>query len=529
MNTDHDSKWEQRYAAIPKPMKVAFYSCMIIGLLVHLFAFTNIIPNSDGLSRVYDTQQMTISGRWFLHYASMIHGYIQAPSLIGVLSLLFLGLSASMVTDLIKLRKTSSAIACGAFLAVFPSMAYTYLYMFTASAYTFGIFLAVLSVWIFRKYPHGQILAAVFLACAIGTYQAYFAVAVSIGLVCVILDLLDPDQQLDQVVKNGFRMLGMMLLGAVLYYLALQAFLHIKDLSLLNYRGIGAIGGSFSFGSLLHSLLSTYKQLIFYFLVPYSASYNTIVLTAAHWVFLLCMATALIHLLKARKHTGNCGRFLLLMLAFTLTPMAFNFTQLLSDSSPNMRYSFVFVYILALSILDGVSFKREKITSIVKTATCICCSLIILISAQITNLAYTSSATAHRATNAFAANLVSRVEQTPGYSSDMEVVIIGTFPRKIYHSSIDAFSMVEHYSCMSDTVMLLNKHVYYYLNNWLNVPWAEPDENTLIAISDSERFQQMPLYPDDGSVVIDNHQVIVKLAPRYVPKRPYEVEYEMRR
>lgn len=528
MNTDHESKWEQRYASIPKPVKVSFYACVIIGLLVHLFAFTNIIPNSDGLSRIYDTQQMTISGRWFLHYASMIHGYIQAPSLIGILSLLFLGLSAAMVTDLMKLRRTPSAIACGAFLAVFPSMAYTYLYMFTASAYTFGIFLAVLSVWIFRKYKHGLIPAAIFLACSMGTYQAYFAVAVSIGLICVILDLLDSNQPLDKIVKNGFRMLGMMLLGAVFYYIALQVFLHVKDLSLLNYRGIGTVGSGLSLGTLVHSLLSTYKQLFFYFLVPFSASYNTTALTAAHWILMLCVIFSLYQIIKTNKMIHQRGRFLLLVLAFALTPMAFNFTQLLSDSSPNMRYSFVFVYILAIALMEGVHFDHEKISSVLKKLACISCALIILICAQITNLAYTSSATAHRATEAFATNLVSRVEQTPGYTSDMEVVIVGAFPRNVYHSNIDAFKLVEHYSCMSDTVMMLNKHVYYYLNDWLNIPWAEPDESTMISISDSDAFQNMPLYPDDGSVVIDNNRVIVKLAPNYIPKRPYEIEYENR-
>ena len=43
--------------------RAAFLACFIAGYLIHLFAFTNIIPNSDGLSRVFDPQQMTVSGR----------------------------------------------------------------------------------------------------------------------------------------------------------------------------------------------------------------------------------------------------------------------------------------------------------------------------------------------------------------------------------------------------------------------------------------------------------------------------------
>ena len=44
---------------IPATSLAAFLSCFLSGYLIHLFAFTNLIPNSDGLSRVFDPQQMT--------------------------------------------------------------------------------------------------------------------------------------------------------------------------------------------------------------------------------------------------------------------------------------------------------------------------------------------------------------------------------------------------------------------------------------------------------------------------------------
>ena len=81
------------------PTRAAFLAAIIVGLMVHLFAFSNIIPNSDGLSRIFDEQQMTVSGRWCLHFASMFHGYLQAPGLIGWLSLLVLGSSAALSVD----------------------------------------------------------------------------------------------------------------------------------------------------------------------------------------------------------------------------------------------------------------------------------------------------------------------------------------------------------------------------------------------------------------------------------------------
>ena len=66
-------------SGVPATAWAAFLSCFLSGYLIHLFAFTNLIPNSDGLSRVFDPQQMTVSGRWFLHYASSLNSFTQMP------------------------------------------------------------------------------------------------------------------------------------------------------------------------------------------------------------------------------------------------------------------------------------------------------------------------------------------------------------------------------------------------------------------------------------------------------------------
>jgi hypothetical protein len=111
----------------------------------------------------------------------------------------------------------------------------------------------------------------------------------------------------------------------------------------------------------------------------------------------------------------------------------------------------------------------------------------------------------------------------------MEVVVIGGFPRSVYYNDIEAFDLVQDYSNYSTSVIPRNKHVYYYLNDWLNVRWTEPAEDLMIEISDSAEFQAMPLYPSDGSIKIINGRVVVKLAARYTPKQPYEIQYENRR
>ena len=517
------NKTRSFWQSIPLPSRAAFLSAVIVGVMVHLFAFSNIIPNSDGLSRIFDEQQMTVSGRWFLHFASMFHGYIQAPGLIGGLSLVFLGIAAALIVDAMEIRSVTVAVLCGGFAVAFPAISYTYLYMFTASAYAFAILLAVVSVWIVRRMPRLFWLGAIPLACAVGTYQAYFAVAVSLALSCVFLDLLSREKDLKQTIRNGFRVLGMLALGAALYYGMMKLFLLVKGVELLSYKGMDSV--RFSLGM----LVAVYRDFICYFLRPGYAGYVGVPTICAHLALFAAAGVCILIPVVREKMYQQPLRIALLFAGAALIPLAFNFTQLLSEISPITRYSFVFVYLLCAALADRIWDISLKRIPLVRIAVCTVSALLILLSAQVCNLAYTSSATAHRATETFSANLVGRVESTPGYHRDMEVVIIGTFPRDVYYSGVEEFYPVEHYSCMSATVMQLNKHVYYYLNDWLNVPWQEPPEETMIAVSDSEAFQAMPLYPSDGSIAIVDGRVIVKLAEKYIPKQPYELAYENRK
>ena len=167
---------------IPATAWAAFLSCFLSGYLIHLFAFTNLIPNSDGLSRVFDPQQMTVSGRWFLHYASSLNSFTQMPALIGFLSMVFLSLAAAAAVLTLGLHSRALSALAGVLMAAFPCLGYTFLYMFTASAYCLAILLAVLSVWLAQKGGWPRSLAAcLLLALSMGIYQAYAAVAVSLA------------------------------------------------------------------------------------------------------------------------------------------------------------------------------------------------------------------------------------------------------------------------------------------------------------------------------------------------------------
>lgn len=527
-----DELTQRRWHRLQPAQRAAFFACIITGYLVHLYAFTNIVPCSDGLSRVYDPQQMTVSGRWFLHYASMLNGFTQMPAVIGLLSMLLLGAAAALTVGLLHVRSRSLGGVCGAVMAAFPCLGYTFLYMFTASAYCLAIFMAVLAVQLAVRGKWRLVPAVLLLAMAMGTYQAYAAMSIALSVLVVIEFLTRPEATLRGTLRLGGRLVAFLALGAAAYYGILQIFLRVKHVQLLSYLGMDTVMTHYPLAKLPSLLVTTYKQVLAFFFIPGSVNgYDTPVLSVLNALLLAAAAVSLVAALRHDRLLRQPWRVLLLLVLILLFPLAINFGQIMSPYSaptPIMKYAFVLVYLAALLMLgkcDGC-IPRPKAAGIAG-AVCVCALLVCFL--QTNNLLYTASAQAHRATQSYLTRMMARVEDCDGYTPGMEVVIIGTIPDAQMHSAIESYAQVSHYSVPIHQVAPLNKHLYYYLNDWLSIPIEEPSQETMAAVAASDAFAAMPLYPQQGSVQVIDGRLVVKLSEQYTPKSDFEIAFENRR
>lgn len=527
-----DELTQRRWHRLQPAQRAAFFACIITGYLVHLYAFTNIVPCSDGLSRVYDPQQMTVSGRWFLHYASMLNGFTQMPAVIGLLSMLLLGAAAALTVGLLHVRSRSLGGVCGAVMAAFPCLGYTFLYMFTASAYCLAIFMAVLAVQLAVRGKGWFVPAVLLLAMAMGTYQAYAAMSIALSVLVVIEFLTRPEATLRGTLRLGGRLVAFLALGAAAYYGILQIFLRVKHVQLLSYLGMDTVMTHYPLAKLPSLLVTTYKQVLAFFFIPGSVNgYDTPVLSVLNALLLAAAAVSLVAALRHDRLLRQPWRVLLLLILILLFPLAINFGQIMSPYSaptPIMKYAFVLVYLAALLMLDKCDgcIPRPKAAGIAG-AVCVCALLVCFL--QTNNLLYTASAQAHRATQSYLTRMMARVEDCDGYTPGMEVVIIGTIPDAQMHSAIESYAQVSHYSVPIHQVAPLNKHLYYYLNDWLSIPIEEPSQETMAAVAGSDAFAAMPLYPQQGSVQVIDGRLVVKLSEQYTPKSDFEIAFENRR
>lgn len=503
----------------------AFLACFVGGYLIHFYAFATVFPNSDGINRVYDLQEMTVSGRWFLHFATFPSGFMQMPAVIGFLTLVFLGGMGVLLVEGLGLRSPGFAGLAGLALVASPSLGYTFLYLFTASAYGLGMLLALASAWLAGRGRYGW--GVVLLAFSMGVYQAYAPLAIGFSVMLVLRRCMEQRESLQSVALYGLKFLAYLAGGAGLYYLLLQVILQVTGQSLLPYLGMGNQG--YPLGDLPGLVLSCYVQVLSYFFVPHTTATPVLALVNGV-IFLLGLGGLWLWLAPVWKEKGARWRVFSVLGLCCLLPLALGFVQIISPWSaptPLMQYPYVLAYGLVLLFLqEGLATLSEERWQRGRRITALAFVVMCFAGGWLCNLLYTASTQAHRATESYATRMLTRIESLEGYSPELPVLIIGAFPQQVYFAQIPSYGLIDHYSVPIHSVLPLNKHIYYYLNHWLNVPISEPGEEAMMAMSQSEEFQDLPLYPADGSVAMIDGQVVVRVAEAYSPKSEYEIAYE---
>lgn len=511
--------------------KTVFLSIFIAGILAHLFIFTNIIPNFDGISRVYEEQQMTLAGRWSLHYATVLNWCTQMPMVIGIISNFFLALSGVLIVRMFSIRSCVLAGIWGVLYTVFPAIADTYAYTFTASAYCIAIFLAVWAAMLAKKGGWGIAAGAVLLALAMGVYQAYATVSIVLCVLLVIRSITQEETQVKDILKEGVGYVVFLIVGAVLYYVTLLVFLKVKDLEMWSYLGMSDINEGYPFHLLPEAFRQSYVQVVKFFFGGANGLTSPLFLIANGLIAagsLILIAVAV----KGGKLHKAPVKLVGFVVLLVLLPLASNFVQIISPmSTPRllMKFSLVYLYLLPVILLDqleGVRIQGKACVSLTLVGAMLASSLYFW---QYDNLLYTMLDHAHRSTLSYVTRMVTRVESCEGYEYGMPIIVIGGFPSDKYDTDVETFAVVRSESAFSSSVIPLNKHIYYYLNDWLNVPAKEPADELCLALTDTEEFKNMPLYPNDGSVQIIDGCVVVKVAEQYFPKSEFEKQYDNRR
>ena len=500
-----DTAFARFWARLPAATKQSFFAGVVMGLVCHLYLFTNLIPNHDAVFHLFQCDYGTASGRWFLPLVLAWDGDYNMPWLQGVLSLLCLAGTVCITTRLLRIEKLLAIVITAALCTAFPTVAATFTYMFTADAYFFGLFLAALAAYAVWRMPiWGLPLGTILLILSMGIYQSYFPVAAVLMVGALLFDCLEGRASFGRTLLRGVKMVATLALGIVVY-MAVARLATMASGGLSDYMGISSMG-SLSLSELPELVRQSLESYETYFLqneLGWNFSFIPLLVIAAWVSGVVLLAT------------------LLLVLLYPLAGSLIHIMVAGAAVHDLMIYGLLYALILPLALASFAATHADEMGSLLRSALQSLMSWIVIASMALTaynyivtdNKAYLKMALGFTQIEAYSNRLATMIQSVPGYSPSLAVVLVGS-------SNGDALLDVTPELSEIFLTGALNMGTYrtqYSYGNLLNRFSALPNyvyldympEEVSSAIAGVS--ETMPAYPQEGCVQIAGEYIVVRL------------------
>ena len=500
---------------LTKAQKTGFFATLLIGFLTHMPALVLDAPNHDGLASVYFDQNMITSGRWFLGTACGISSFYSLPWLIGVLSLIYLSVTAVILIKLLNVDRSLVALLISGLLVTFPSLASNFAYVFTMDGYMLGVLFAVLAVYVVGKFKLGFLLGACFLAFSMGTYQAYLPIAILLSVYMVLL-LVRTEKTIKEKILGTLNYVYMGAIGAGLYYVILNVMLKVQGKVLDTYQGINSMDGLEKSG-LVSSIKVIYKDFAT-FLVKGNVLFNNKI--SLIFIVLLALAFVSAIIIDAKKNGffKKIWFYVILAAVAMLLPVFTNAILLVSKDVTYhllMRYQWAFIEIIMVSYIYSVLKETEcDIKAGVSGAVSIVLIASILVlcfnNAVTDNIGYSNLQKKYEKTYAYCLRLADRIEQTEGYYTGIPIYMIGVVGDDNFPETDITQNVTDHMiGIYGDWLLYTPENYEYFYKYYMGITFnfLRPSEANYY---DSPEYVAMPSFPEAGSTKVVDGVLYVK-------------------
>lgn len=517
-----DERFLKGFKELLLRFRVPLISSLVCGLAAHMFVFTDKLANWDDVLFLFGKGTTISSGRWGLRLCSFIFPDFSMPWLWGIVSLTLLAVSVCFVISIFGISTPALQVLLAGVSVSFPSVVSIFAFMFASTSYMLAVMLAVVSVYLISRLRNTSggislckyiIPAVLCLTFATGIYQAFFAVAASLLVVLIVRDFLFSDDSTGRIVCRGLMYVAFLAICAAAYFAIMLLSLKITGIGLNGY----AEDHIYSDAGIVARLIQMYKIFLSIFVYGTYGIISNTVSFVSH--LLLILAGIAAFLLAAAGMKMKPLRFLLCGICIVIfLPVATNCIMLLNPGNSHtiMLYGFTAVYILLVVVTDAGIYilKFARLSEIVRAVAMLSLAAIIAANVLTANKAYLQLKLMTNGDSAFYTSVLTQISNTEGYEAGCRVAAIGTTP---YADTVnDSFGLrklagYEGYNTRGE-IYFEN----YMMNNLCtDMSFASAEEKSEIA--DTEKFAEMPCYPDYGYVEKIGDFIVVKLG-----NEPYE-------
>ena len=513
----------------------------LMSLAVHGYRFVNSMFSHDSLLVIVqeDAAWQVALGRFFEPVLVFLRGDLCSPWLLCLLQVVWFALSVYLLADIFQIQDRLTVVAVAgvvvsseAFITVNAS------YLLCADMYSFALFAAIFGVWCIEK---KKVLYAVLgigsMVVSLSTYQAYISVSITLMLLLGLFRLCDFEAELKNIVKRLVYYAVSLLLTAAIYYAAWQIIRRALGIwEADTYNGMASVG-QFGAGELLGSVATAYRNVFGYFANPDVMS--NIVFRGMELAYLWKYAMVVIHVVLAiiivsgvflicrrerNAHKPHAGEFavrcILLTVCLALFPLACNFVCVMSKGMEHtlMMFGPTLLYVFAAVIArkawpaaDAQAARKEQVCPIrrmtITGGVTVLLGVIVWVHFIYANQIYFKKSQQEKVAYSLLTRIVADVEEIPGYEPGITpVAISGSFENTPYLVELPGFEDIRPYSMGKTSLTYPGTDyamIHYYLGININLTRVDAKVSAI---------QQMPVYPEAGSVAVVDGTVVVKIS-----------------
>lgn len=495
---------------IPRTWKLTFASALVFGLAAHFYKLVNWLPNWDSLVFRYDAQDMLSLGRCFLSAACALSSYYDLPFFNGMLALLYLGCCAVCVTALFRLQTPVACVLTGGFIAAFPTITSTLIYSYVADGYALALLCACGAAACFARPGRGRfVLGVALLAFSLGVYQAYITVTILLLLACLLDGLLFAgDSARTSLQRAGRCLLGGVLSGVV-YLLCLKGMLLISGTPLSDYQGIGRAHG-LSVRYVLRACAKCIQRFVRFFCDPRAG-----VTTWSIANLLMLALLAVFVVLAARRRIGaDWGRLALCLVYIAALPFG---AAALYFLNPWLDYHNLMTMGYCVFYLAFVLFYERELPGFSAKNWCILLlsGVLLFQCVLLANVCWHKLQMAWEQSYGITIRMADRIEQADGALSCTKLAVLGELPDSEDYSSLlwlDMTGVTDGLVLRADDPLVNQSVLTATLNDYAHLDYTFATKEEKEALAALPAVQQMPCWPESGSVAVVGDTVVVRLS-----------------
>ena len=462
----------------------------------------------EGMFYYTNSDYSTSQARWMIRYLNEIFGKNTIFPAITILSYCFMiGISTYIICRMIRISNPLSQILITAMMISFPVVTHHFAFLYMALAFSFSFLMVVVGICFIRtRKVYGMLLGLLCFILMMGSYQAYIGAISALSIILLISDTLNNDR-----LKTGF--LNIAFTAATAFVACILNSPISKLMMRLHHVSPDERVSAFSVKSIFENLGFTLKSSYLWFF-PYfrrQVLSRHRIYAVIFSIIAILMIIILIQLIRMKKITTA----LVICISVLLIPLSMNLLVIILPSN-GIRDLLVYQFVLIFPLL----FIFHKylgdmlINNLLKYITLISLVLMFIanvITANCTARLYKLCYDQYEQELTFA---LERIYQFDDYEKDITPIVTGGVPPIDYVS--ERYPMIFRYAEVEGNIAFwyniygMKTCRYNFFGDFLgvNAGWIETDE--YLSIIQSDEYQQMPLWPESGSVKMIDGMAVIK-------------------